>query len=71
MLPFLRGEEEGIRRNFQRMRDKKQRIGITPECRKQKKEYREKQKETIAEVLMFAASLLIALFLFIWALPRG
>ena len=43
------------------MRDKKQRIGITPECRKQKKEYREKQKETIAEVLMFAAS----------ALPRG
>ena len=34
-------------------------------------EYREKQKETIAEVLMFAASLLIALFLFIWALPRG
>ena len=39
------------------MKQKKQRIGITPECRKQKKEYREKQKETIAEVLMFAASL--------------
>ena len=71
MLPVQGSEKESVRRGFQRMKDKKQRIGITPECRKQKKEYREKQKETIAEVLMFAASLLIALFLFIWALPRG
>lgn len=52
------------------MTNRKGRSEITPECRKQKKKYRKDQREKIVDVLMFAASMMIALFLFVWLLPR-
>ena len=50
---------------------RKRRIAITPECRKHKKEQWKLHRECIFDAIVFGITMMLALLIFILALPRN